>query len=361
MLKILFTVTNDLSYDQRMHRIAGTLATEGYSVLLVGRLLPDSIALRENPYSQKRLGCFFKKGFLFYTEYNLRLFLFLLFQKADILCAIDLDTILPVLFVSALKNQKRVYDAHEWFTEMKEVITRPVIHKIWSMVERFAIPRFPNGYTVNRYIADTFLEKYGVQYAVVRNLPQCYNLPVIANKAEKWIIYQGAVNEGRCFETLIPAMQWVDARLLIYGDGNLYASVSKLITDYQLEEKVLLKGKVSPDALRMITPHAYMGLTLFEAVGQNQFHSLSNRFFDYIMAGIPQVFVNYPEYASLNQINAIGVPVAHTDPVNLAKAMNNLLGDSVLYDILRTNCLLERNHLNWGHEQNILIDFYQTL
>lgn len=361
MLKILLTVTNDLSYDQRMHRIAGTLAAEGYSVLLVGRLLPDSIVLAEKPYSQKRLGCFFKKGFLFYTEYNLRLFFFLLFQKADILCAIDLDTILPVLFVSALKKQKRVYDAHEWFTEMKEVITRPFIHKIWLMIEKFAIPRFPKGYTVNNYIADTFLEKYGVQYAVVRNLPQYYNLPAVANKAEKWIIYQGAVNEGRCFETLIPAMQWVDARLLIYGEGNLYASVRQLIKNYQLEEKILLKGKVSPDALRMITPQAYMGLTLFEAVGQNQIHSLSNRFFDYIMAGIPQVFVNYPEYASLNQLNAIGMPVTHTDPVNLAMVMNNLLGDSVLYHSLRTNCLMVRNHLNWEHEQTILIDFYQTL
>jgi hypothetical protein len=92
------------------------------------------LSLTPQAFKQKRLNCFFEKGFLFYTEYNLRLFFFLLFQKADIICAIDLDTILPVYFVTALKKQKRVYDAHELFTEQKEVITsRSFILSGWRL------------------------------------------------------------------------------------------------------------------------------------------------------------------------------------------------------------------------------------
>ncbi len=75
-MTILFTVTNDLSYDQRMHRICGTLAAHGYSVTLIGRSLPHSIPLENKPFIQYRLHCRFHKGFLFYAEYNLRLFLF---------------------------------------------------------------------------------------------------------------------------------------------------------------------------------------------------------------------------------------------------------------------------------------------
>ena len=36
--KIIFTVTNDLVYDRRMIRIGESLGTEGYEVVLVGRV-----------------------------------------------------------------------------------------------------------------------------------------------------------------------------------------------------------------------------------------------------------------------------------------------------------------------------------
>src|SRR5687767_14339563 len=120
MKQIVFTVTNDLTYDQRMHRICGSLATAGYDVLLIGRKLPGSLIAEKRLFRQKRINCFFNKGFLFYAEYNTRLFFYLLGKKSDAVCAIDLDTIVPCLLVSKIKGWKRVYDAHEYFTELKE-------------------------------------------------------------------------------------------------------------------------------------------------------------------------------------------------------------------------------------------------
>src|SRR5688572_21531064 len=122
--KIIFTVTNDLSYDQRMIRICSSLANNGYRVVLVGLKKKHSRPLTTMPFSQRRLPCFFSKGFLLYAECNIRMFFFLLLNRADALCAIDLDTILPCLLVSKLKRIRRVYDAHELFCEMKEIATR---------------------------------------------------------------------------------------------------------------------------------------------------------------------------------------------------------------------------------------------
>src|SRR5689334_10089007 len=98
--RIYFTVTNDLTYDQRMHRICHSLAIAGYDVTLVGRRLKNSLPLEQKSFRQKRLRCFFNKGSWFYREYNIRLFLYLLFCKMDGICAIDLDTILPCLYIS---------------------------------------------------------------------------------------------------------------------------------------------------------------------------------------------------------------------------------------------------------------------
>ena len=112
IIRIVCTVTNDLNYDQRMIRICTSLTGAGYEVLLVGRRKRNSLPLKEKSFKQKRLFCFFEKGKLFYAEYNIRLFFFLLFVKLDVICAIDLDTILPCLMISKLRSKKRVYDAH---------------------------------------------------------------------------------------------------------------------------------------------------------------------------------------------------------------------------------------------------------
>jgi glycosyltransferase involved in cell wall biosynthesis len=359
--KIIFTVTNDLSYDQRMARIAGSLAANGYEVVLIGRKRKSSVPLPNKIFKQKRLNCFFSKGFLFYAEYNFRLFFFLLFQQADIICAIDLDTILPVYFVTAIKQQKRVYDAHELFTEQKEVLSRKTIHKFWLAVERFAVPKFKKGYTVNGFIAGEMMRRYQVNYAIVRNLPRLTILPAAIDRTEKWILYQGSVNEGRCFETLIPAMQHVTAKLVVCGHGNFFEQAVALTKQLHLENKIEFKGYIIPEKLVSLTPTAYIGLTLFESEGMNQYHSLANRFFDYPMAGVPQVCVNYPEYAAINSQYHIMYPVNATDPATLAQALNNLLADDVLYEELRLNCLKARTILNWETEEKFLLGFYTNL
>ena len=142
MKRIIFAVTTDLSYDQRMIRICTSLSSNGYLVTLVGRKVNASIPLSQQPFLQKRLSCIFNKGKLFYAEYNLRLFIYLLGQKMHCICAIDLDTIIACYLISKLRNITRVYDAHELFCEMKEIVTRPRVYKIWKNIEKLTVPKF---------------------------------------------------------------------------------------------------------------------------------------------------------------------------------------------------------------------------
>jgi glycosyltransferase involved in cell wall biosynthesis len=374
---LIFTVTNDLSYDQRMQRICGSLAAEGYDVLLIGRNKRKSIPLIKQNFRQKRLHSWFQKGPGLYIEYNFRLFFYLLFCNMDAICAIDLDTILPCYFISLFRNKKRVYDAHELFTEMKEIVSRPLILKWWMSVEGFAVPKFKNGYTVNQSLVHELNRRYGVQYEMVRNLPKYevpntkYEIQKEADKSDEYrsttndepatILYQGAVNEGRSFETLIPAMQHVNATLMICGDGNFFEQTKQLIKQYNVEEKVQMKGYVTPAELKVITPTARIAVMLFEATGMNQYHSLANRFFDYIMAGVPQICVNYPEYKAINDKYNIALMIDDTKVETIAAALNTLLSDDTLHEQLSKNCLKAREELNWRSEEKKLIAFYQQL
>src|ERR1700722_9998572 len=158
--KIILTVTNDLNYDQRMQKTCRSLASAGYEVELVGRNKSDSIPLANEPYLQTRLNCIFNKGKLFYIEYNLRLLVYLTFRNFDAACAVDLDTIAPVFIIGKLKGAKLIYDAHEYFPEVPEVVRRPAIKKVWEWVEKTFVPRMDAMYTVSEGLAEIFRAKY---------------------------------------------------------------------------------------------------------------------------------------------------------------------------------------------------------
>ena len=360
MKQIVFTVTNDLTYDQRMHRICGSLANAGYKVLLVGRKLPGSLPLENKIFQQKRIRCIFKKGFLFYAEYNTRLFFYLLGKKTDAVCAIDLDTILPSLLVSKIRGLKRVYDAHEYFTELKEVRSNKNVKMVWEGIEKLGIPHFPFGYTVSQGLADAFKKEYRKDYEVIRNMPVLSGEPLSAIK-EKVLYYQGAVNEGRGFEYLIPAMKEIPYRLIVCGDGNFMNQLKDLIRIHGVEDKVELKGMLVPSELRKFASGASLGMGLSESEGLNQFMALPNKFFDYMHSGLPQLAMNFPEYRKVNDQYKVAVLADDLQPSNISRIINEIMQDENLLNEMHQNCLVAREIYCWQNEEAKLIEFYRNL
>lgn len=360
MKRIYFTVTNDLTYDQRMHRICTSLAGAGYAVTLVGRRRPGSRALQEKPFRQKRLRCLFGKGPLFYAEYNLRLFFYLLFRRMDGICAIDLDTILPCYLVSRLKRIPRIYDAHEYFTELKEVRERPRVQGIWRAIEKATVPRFRYGYTVSEGIAREFKQRYGVNYALVRNMPLLRPLTG-ARERRPFLVYQGAVNEGRCFEQLIPALREIPYTLVVCGDGNFMPQLRQLIAANGVADKVVLKGMLLPDELWEVAQEAALGICLVEREGLNQLLSLPNKFFDYMHAGLPQIAMAYPEYEKINHERPVAVLIAELTVEGVAGAIRSAMQNEALRAQLAANALAVRERWCWNEEEKRLIQYYQRV
>ncbi len=358
--KIICTVTNDLNYDQRMIRICTSLTEAGYDVTLVGFLRKNSDPLISRPFKQKRIPIIAEQGKIMYLHYWIRLFFWLLFTKVDILCAIDLDTILPVYYISLLRGKKRVYDAHEIFTELKEVIDRPAVHKMWLWIGKHTVPHFPAGYTIGECYAEDFKAKYGVDYKVVRNATILKPV-TIPEKPERFILYQGAVNVGRCFEQLIPAMKQVNAKLIICGKGNFSEQAMELAKDNGLEDKVIFEGYIPPEKLREYTIKAWVGITLFEDTSLSNRLSLANRFFDYMHNGVPQLCMRYPEYERINSRYEVASLISEITPDAIAAALNRLLTDAAYYTTLQQNALKAREVYCWQEEAKTLVSVYTNL
>lgn len=343
-----------------MIRICTTLADAGYDVTLIGFKRKNSKPLIQRPFKQVRIPIIAEQGKIMYIDYWLKLFFYLLFKPLDILCAIDLDTIMPVYYVSRLRNKKRVYDAHELFTELKEVISRPAIHKMWKWIAKHTIPNFPVGYTIGESYAEELYKQYGVNYGVVRNatILKPLEIPV---KNERYILYQGAVNVGRCFEQLIPAMQYVNTPLIVCGEGNFFEQALALTKKHNLEHKITFKGYVPPEQLTKYTINAWVGITLFEETSLSNRLSLANRFFDYMHYAIPQLCIKYPEYEKVNNQFEIAYLIEDPSPENIAAALNKLLDDQAYYNFLQQNCLKAREIYNWQEQTKTLLNTYKTL
>ena len=86
-----------------MHKVCSYLLQKGYQIEVYGRVLPNTIFVKRD-YEIVRKKHFFNHNFLFYAEFNIRLFFYLLIKKYDCILANDLDTLPACFFISKFKK-----------------------------------------------------------------------------------------------------------------------------------------------------------------------------------------------------------------------------------------------------------------
>ncbi len=369
-MKAIVSVINDLSTDQRVNKVCCTLQKIGYEVTLVGRKQRKSLELTKRDYKTKRMFLLFEKGPFFYLEFQIRLFFYLLFQRANVLVSNDLDTLLPNYLISKLKSTNLVYDSHELFCEVPELKANPIKKKIWKKLEQWIFPKLKNVFTVNDSIAKIYTEEYNVDVKVVRNIPYLSAQKNIEFKSKtdldlptnkKIIILQGAgINIDRGAEEAVIAMQYVnDSILLIIGSGDVINILKKIVSDLKLHEKVTFVGKVPFEKLLQYTHHADLGLTLDKDTNVNYKYSLPNKLFDYIHAGVPVLASNLVEIKKIITTYSIGDCTEDDTPEHIASKINTILNDYNTLQLWKNNLKIATIDLNWEKEELQLIEVYK--
>ena len=367
MKKVSLSVINDLVTDNRVHKVAVSLQKMGFEPVLIGRLLPESHLVERN-YQTHRMKLMFRKGVMFYVEYNCRLFFHLLKSDLDILVANDLDTLPANFLASRFKRKPLVFDSHEYFTEVPELIGRPVVKSIWTMLEKLLVPRVDAAYTVCDSIAEVYHDLYGIDFKVVRNLPVCSLIEHVATEdsttrdSPKIILYQGALNQGRGIEAAIRAMPYLEGVVLwIAGDGDITNQLKQMVAELKLDEKVRFLGRLPLDELSKITRQADLGISLEEDLGLNYRFALPNKLFDYIQAGVPVLVSNLPEMRHIVEHYQIGAIAETHQRKDLAEMLKSALFDQEKREIWKQNLPKAANELCWENEEAVLQEIYKSI
>jgi glycosyltransferase involved in cell wall biosynthesis len=358
--RVIVTVTNDLSTDQRVAKVCNTLFNNNFDILLIGRKLKNSKFL-ERTYKTKRFNLYFNSGFLFFTEYNFRLFFFLLFTKKDILLANDLDTLLPNYLIGKIQRKRVVFDSHELFPEIPELVNRPKVKKIWLSLEKWLIPKLLNNYTVCDSIANFYKDNYLSNFETIMNLPTKKEVKKgvfsFETNAKKIILYQGAINIGRGLENLLETMKFLEHHLLVViGDGDIYTSLKDSISSKNLNNKVVLLGKIASKELHKLTPLADLGVSLEEDLGLNYRFALPNKIFDYIQAEVPILVSNLPEMSAVVTNYNVGAIVKNTFPELLANQIKQVLKKDFTKELKAA-----KEKLIWEKQEDKLLAIFNNL
>lgn len=347
--------------DNRVHKVCSTLSTMGFRVLLVGRKVPKSLPVQPRNYATKRFRLLFKKGPLFYAEYNFRSYCFLLFSNFDVLLSNDLDTLPANFLMAKFLKKPLVYDSHEYFTEVPELINRPGVKKIWELLERKMVPHIKHAYTVCHSIAKIYTEKYGTPFQVVRNVPLANQFEITKHEqhTEKIILYQGAVNIGRGLEQAILAMKYVkNAKLIIAGDGDIKPQLESLVEKENLQNKVEFTGRLPLEELTKRTSQADLGLSIEEDLGLNYRFALPNKLFDYIQAQVPVLVTNLPEMAAIVKKYNVGEITSSLEPEKLAEKISEVMKNQEKRKIWKQNLETAAKELTWENEEEVLREIF---
>lgn len=353
--------TSDLITDQRVHRTASSLTKAGYRVILTGRK-PSGIKSKVSfPYKVKYIGCLFSKGPLFYLMFNFRIFFTLIFSRFSAVYANDLDTLPGCWFASIFRFKPLIYDSHELFPDIPELIGRPIKKAIWKMSERLFIRRAKYVFTVSESVAKELKRRYNVNPIVVRNTSIKREIEAFKDKRPT-LLYQGSLNKGRGIEVAIDMMNFLTCyRLVIVGKGDVEIELRQRMLDQKLFDRVEFAGRLEPDDLYRLTCTAWIGLSLEEDLGLNYRYALPNKVFDYIAAQVPVFVSDLPEMRKLVEDYNVGIIANSRDPRMLADQVADFFENKELMESVAKNVQKASVELQWSKEEFKLIDPIKNL
>ena len=282
----------------------------------------------------------------------------------------DLDTLLPNFLVSKIKRKKIVYDSHEYFTEVPELVNRPKTQAIWERIEKLIFPKLKFVYTVNHSIANRYTDTYKVPLLVVRNISPWWNPTELKSKKELGIpenkfvlIFQGAgINIDRGGEEAVEAMQYLQNTVLLFvGDGDVIIRLKEMVKELKLENSVFFFGKKPYLEMMNYTHHADLGLTLDKDTNINYRFSLPNKVFDYMHANTPILASDLIEVRKIVEGYGIGKIIESHQPKDIAKTIIEIQNNPEQILNWKSNCVKAAQIENWEKEVQKLKLFYPKI
>jgi glycosyltransferase involved in cell wall biosynthesis len=383
-VKVCMHVLGIARTDPRVMREATALVEAGFAVSIVdiesegtrpAKEVIRGVNLKHIFVSSSFISTRFKRlAFIKAVQVFMRGTLSLLQTSADIYHAHDI-TALPACYVAArLRGKRVIFDAHELpLTELagahrrglRVLLTRPLSYMLSSCTAGIAASPF--------YEQDLHSHYHLQKVALIRNVPPYWALTksdrlrqhLGLNPQVRIALYQGNIQQGRGLDTLARAAAFLDRDIVIVMMGKgvepTLSQLKALIAGEGVADRVKIIPPVPYEELLERTASADIGLTIIPLdYTLNKRMCLPNKFFEYLMAGLPVLASELDAVAEIIRTHDVGQIVSSLAPADVGAAINAMLADPGALASMQRNALAAaQREFFWEKESKRLISLYR--
>ncbi len=378
-------VISNLRRDPRVYKEAKTLVENGYEVTVIalneerkstGLENMDGIKVIEIPLRRV------EHKFIFYRrlrnslhriKFRIILYKEVLFSKADIYQAHNINTLLVAFLVARFRKKPLILDAHELWTEQapetKDIFLK--IEKVWGqLLERLLINRVDRVITVNESIAQVLASRYHIPMPII--LMNCsYTLPELKSDNirqrlnlddnRKIILYQGGYYyETRALENLVLSAQFIHNGIIVFLGFGDTQKLNAIIKEKGLDSKVKILNTIPSQEIHAYISSADVGVIPFLDNNLNSHFASPNKLFEYLMGGIAIAASDLPEIRKVIDSSSAGRFFDPLDPKDIARAINEIIEDEDKLEEMKKNARQTAlTKYNWEIESRKLVELYE--
>jgi len=254
----------------------------------------------------------------------------------------DLDTLGVMFFLPKKQYGKIIYDAHELFPEQYGKYS--IQKQIWNLVEKLLINRVNKIISPEYHRAKYLKRKYDLIKTpfIINNYPT-YQRVIPINIREKLsinpgkyiICYSGLLQPNREIETILESLKQLPDYIIILFIGYFSSKkyeilIQELINRFNLKERVIFYGKVSPDEIVNVIAGCDINISLYKNTDTNNFLCAPNKVFESIMAGVKIITNDYPPLKILSDYKSIKL-LPKITPANITKCVMELMNEKEVF------------------------------
>jgi glycosyltransferase involved in cell wall biosynthesis len=364
----------DARFYPFFHRQAASLKEKGYNVALVswernpGEGDPKWPGIDVYPIFIRSDSI---RGKWFFIRYFFSLIVVLYRLKARLYEAVDPPALLPARLAAWLHGSRYNYFSLEYFQGIEQLSAKPVMRRIWQLLERLGIAKARNVAAVCKTTEQLLKRDFGLlRTATVLNVPGRRDYAAAADGRLRrrvgisaqtpLVIYKGEIAENRGLLPFVAAMEpFEPLHFVLVGSGAYQDRLGREAQQRGLDKRTHFIEPVQSSEFVYYLKDANVGHAIHEAAGINMTITLPSKLFDYINAGIPVIASDGPEMSAIVREWDVGWVVSAASVESIRQAIKAFLSALPDLEKYRKNCAKAAQRYCWENEKKVYLEFIE--
>jgi glycosyltransferase involved in cell wall biosynthesis len=234
----------------------------------------------------------------------------------------DVNMLPAAVFLSRWFKSQTIYDAHELESERSGI--SPFESRAVRWIETRAWSHIDVLISVSQGILDWYVEWLGPkQCHLIYNSPTLTSpVPSVAAKeglklqlgiprSATLFVFVGVLGLGRSVPEIVKSFSQGDSsnHVVFVGDGAMWDDLTR---ESRQNKNIHLLPPVEHSDLVSLLSGADFGLCIIERLSESYWHSLPNKLFEYVFAGLPVIASDFPDMGEIVKNFRLGVLVEPT-------------------------------------------------